>query len=51
MVGAVTVLTLGLAWFLERFQTEALMGEIRGYLGKVDNFRQWEREHGGGESE
>jgi hypothetical protein len=46
LVGAVTVLTLSLAWFLERFQSEAFHAEVRDYMGKWEAFKTWEAEHG-----
>lgn len=41
----------GIVWFLERFEVERLHGEVGSYLEKMDRFRAWEAEHGGGQTE
>lgn len=51
IVCACTLLTLGLAWFLERFQADAFHAEIRDYMTKWDRFRLWEAEQGGAKDE
>ncbi len=42
---AVSVLSAGLAWWLQRFELAGLHGEVRDYLRKQDSFKQWETEH------
>lgn len=48
---AVTAIVLGVVagmvvWYLERFESNRLMGEIHDYLGKRELFDQWLRERG-----
>lgn len=48
---AVTAVVLGIVagfvvWYLERFESERLFGEMRDYMAKRDLFEQWLREHG-----
>jgi len=35
-------------WYLERFETNRLFGEMRDYMSKQDQFRDWLREREGG---
>lgn len=46
-----TGLILGLTaavvvWFLERFESQRLHGEVRSYLTNYDAFREWVERHG-----
>lgn len=43
------VVAAGVVWYLERFETDRMLGEIQRYLAKVDRFRAYEAEHGGGD--
>jgi hypothetical protein len=47
LVGAVTVLSAGLAWWLQRFELNAFHADVKRYLENFDRFRAWEAEHGG----
>lgn len=42
LVAAVTLLSAGLAWWLQRYELSGLHSEIKGYLAKHDAFRAWE---------
>ena len=48
VIGIALGITAGLiVWFLERFETDRLHREVRGYLKNVDEFNEWLREKGG----
>lgn len=47
LIGTVTVLSAGLAWWLQRFELDSLHSEINDFLKKHDNFRKWEAEQNG----
>ena len=33
-------------WWLERFESRRMFGEMGQYLSRYDQFRDWERDHG-----
>ncbi len=44
LIAAISVLSAGLAWWLQKFELTGLHTEVREYLDKQDRFRKWEAE-------
>jgi hypothetical protein len=48
LIAAITILSAGLAWWLQRYELQALHGEVRDYLRKQDQFKQWQADNEAG---
>lgn len=47
-IGLIMGLTAAaVVWWLERFESERLHGEVRSYLDRYDEFRDWLASQGG----
>ncbi len=44
------VVAAAVVWYLERFQSARLFGEMRDYMSKQDQFREWLRDQEGGKT-